>query len=441
MNSLEQLLENIKNNNINTSGDFVPEIILNDYSSSLKKCSIYESLFAADNLNEILNVAEIHLKNPIFIVDTSYSILCRSSTAYSVTSCIEEHNNKYYLICDTVNLMKKHKCIDNIYNSNKAFFHYDNDKLIFCSIKINNVTTGYICVLEREVKFKDSDLELVNILSKTISIFTQKEHFFISNSGLCDEYYLIDLLSNKIDCDDIKYIEERLKNSRFLLKENYVVLSIPYVQKYKDYRYNFGLKELMQSCKNIFKNCLSTYYENNIIFLVSSDTVNVLTDSVKNSFLEFLNLNKLKCGISLSFDNLINIHDFVLQSIYALKICEKINNNDILAYFEDYIDFYLFNMVDSKCISEKLELRNLVHPLLNKLISYDKSNNSELFNTLTTYIQKNRNASKTAESLNINRSTFFYRFHKIETVLSVDINSIIYKLEFSIRLLKYISIY
>ena len=248
--------------------------------------------------------------------------------------------------------------------------------------------------MEREVKFKDSDLELVNILSKTISIFTQKEHFFISNSGLCDEYYLIDLLSNKIDCDDIKYIEERLKNSRFLLKENYVVLSIPYVQKYKDYRYNFGLKELMQSCKNIFKNCLCAYYENNIILLVSSDAINVIKDSVKYSFLEFLNLNKLKCGISLSFDNLINIHDFALQAIYALKLCERINNNDILAYFEDYIDFYFFNMVDSKYISEKIDLRNLVHPLLNKLISYDKSNNSELFNTLTTYIQKTEMRAK-----------------------------------------------
>ena len=85
-------------------------------------------------------------------------------------------------------------------------------------------------------------------LSKVVSMQLQKENLFISNSGLDEEYYLMDLLINKID--NIEYIKERLKYINFNLNENLLILSIPFKQKYKDYRHNFGLKELIKKLKN-----------------------------------------------------------------------------------------------------------------------------------------------------------------------------------------------
>ena len=61
----------------------------------------------------------------------------------------------------------------------------------------------------------EEDLELTNTLSQTLSVQMQKDNLFINNSGLEEEYYLMDLLMNRID--NLSYIEERLKNIDFKL--------------------------------------------------------------------------------------------------------------------------------------------------------------------------------------------------------------------------------
>lgn len=403
-----------------------------------KKYELYNSLFTENSMDGILNIGENFLGNPIFILDTSYRIMARSSLAKLDNSSIETHNGESYLLLDIVQLMQKNKCIDNIYNSDNAFFHNSDEILIFCSIRINNITVGYISVLQSKRKFNSEDLELTNVLSKVFSIQLQKENLFISNSGLDEEYYLTDLLINRID--NVEYITERLQYINFNLYENLIILSIPFKQKYKDYRHNFGLKELIKKIKTILGNCISTYYKDTITFLISNEHKEVITDSLKETILEFLKLNNLRCGISMVFQNLLHIQDFFYQSIYALdlSLCMKIDNT--INYFEDYIEYYLFNMSMSTTNDlYKINLLTLVHPYIKKLIKFDDQNKTELFKTLKTYLENNRNANDTSIKLNIHRSTFFYRYNKIQDLLHISLgnNNNLFKLELSFKILDY----
>lgn len=125
----------------------------------------------------------------------------------------------------------------------------------------------------------------------------------------------MDLLTNKMD--NIEYINERLEHTNFSLNENILILSIPFKQKYKDYRHNFGLKQLITRVKNLLGNCISTYYKDMIVFLVSNECEQVIDDRIKEDFLEFLKLNNLKCGISIIFKELYNIQDFFIN-LYTL---------------------------------------------------------------------------------------------------------------------------
>lgn len=403
-----------------------------------KKYELYNSLFTENSIDGILNIGENFLGNPIFILDTSYRIINRSNLAKLDNSSIETYNGESYLLLDIIQLMKKNKCIDNIYNSDNAFFHNSDEVLIFCSIRINDITVGYISVLQSKREFNAEDLELTNVLSKVLSIQLQKENLFISNSGLDEEYYLTDLLINKID--NIEYITKRLQYVNFNLYENLIILSIPFKQKYNDYRDNFGLKELIKNFKNILRNCISTYYKDRIIFLISNEHKEVINDSLKQPLLEFLKLNNLRCGISIVFENLLDIQDFFYQSIYALELssCMKIDNT--INYFEDYIEYYLFNMsMGTTNDLYKINLLTLVHPWIKKLIKFDNQNKTDLFKTLKTYLENNRNANDTSIQLNIHRSTFFYRFNKIQSVLDISLgnNYDIFKLELSFKILDY----
>ena len=435
----QDLCQIITENTFEYMFNLISSFISEFFSLYIKQNHIYNSLYSSNTIKDILNLAEKYIQNPIFLVDTSYAVLCSSNMAEIQASHIDKYNEHYYLKFDIVNLMKKDKCIDNIYSSSKPFFHYDNGNMIFCSVKVNEITTSYLYIQESNKKLSFSDLELVSTLSKVVAAFSEKEHIFISNSGLCDEYYLIDLLTNNFD--DIEYIKNRLKNSSFVIKENFVIISIPFVYESKDYRYNFALKELMQSGKNILQNCLSAYYENNIIFLVSSSDFNIISENIKEQLENFLKLNNLKCGISFVFNDLSNIHDYLNQSRNAVKLSEKSEHNNLLFYFEDFVDFYLFSVSYHKNSLYKISLKSLIHPFIRKLIEYDDNNNSELFKTLKLYFENNRNSENTAHFLNINRSTFFYRFHKIQKLLDIDLNSYFYKLKIAFQLYDYIGKY
>ena len=335
-------------------------------------------------------------------------------------------------------LMIEDKCIDNIYNTDTSFFHYSDQTLIFCSINVNNVTIAYICVLQSKRNFLEEDLELTNSLSKVLSMQLPKENLFLSNTGLDEEYYLMDLLINKVD--NIEYIKERLKYSNFVLNENLLILSIPFKQKYNDYRHNFGLKQLIKRLKNILGNCMSTYYKDMIVFLISNEHTQVISDSVKENVLEFLKLNNLKCGISIVFEDLLDIQEFFYQSMYALDLSVS-SEVGIIMCFDDCIDSYLFYISESKDNDlHKISLITLVHPWINKLIKFDKENKTEFLKTLKTYIENNRNANTTSIKLNIHRSTFFYRINKIQTILGISLDSSnnLFNLELSFKILKYL---
>lgn len=401
-----------------------------------KKLDLYDTLFSQDTIDEILNQAESFLQNPIFLLDTSYRIITRSKYAEAENSSIETHNGERYLIFDTINLMQKSKCIDTIYNTSNSFFHYSEQNLIFCSVKINNITIGYIGVLESIRKLKESDLEYTDILSKVLSIQIQKENLFISNSGLAEEYYLVDLLENKID--NLEYFKKRLQFSKFNLEENLLMLSIPFKQKYNDFRHNFGLQQLINQLKNILGNSIAAYYKDMIIILVSNSNEYVIT--AEDSLLEFLKLNNLNCGISFVFKNLKFIKDFFYQAIYTLELSSSMKSNKHIYYFDDYVEYYMFYMAsNSNNGLYKISLENLIHPFLRKLIDFDKENKSDLYETLKTYIENNRNANETSHKLNIHRSTFFYRLNKIQNLFDISFDSTnnLLKLELSFKLLTY----
>lgn len=405
-----------------------------------KKCIIYNTLFNKSSTIEIVNVAESILNNPIFILDTSYHLLTRSNLAKKENSSLEMHNGEYYLITDTIKLMKKTKCIDTIFNSNNSFIYHDNQNLIFCPIKTNNITTFFICILENNKKFMSEDLELTNALSKVLSEHFEKENKFISNSGLDEEYYLMELLNNK--SDNIDYIKQRLNHINFKFKKNFIILSIPFKQYFKDYRHNFGLKEVIKNIKIILGNCIFTYYQESIIFLVSSDADEIIKKSTYDLLDEFLRLNNLHCGVSISFNNILMINEFFYQAIYALNIDKYLGNNLNIAFFENYIEYYLFKICSNdKDNLYKLDLLTLIHPALKRLKDYDENKNTNLLETLKEYLINNRNSNLTASKLNIHRSTFFYRFHKIESIMNISLNNNdnLFKLELSLKILDYIN--
>jgi len=414
------------------------KFIFTEYKLYAKKFNIYNSLYTFNDMNKTLNIAESYLENPIFILDTSYRIINRSNVANFIKEDILNYKDEYYLVTDIVNTMKKDRCIDNIYSFNKSFFHYSDKSLIFSGIRINNVTAAYICVVQKQRQFVEEDLEITNALAQVLSIQIERDNLFVSSSGLEEEYYLMDLLTNRID--NVIHIKERLENIEFKVRKSIQLIAIPFSQTYQEYRHSFGLKQLINIAKNILNNCIFTFYEEKIIFMVSTEEKDILAKNNKAKFIEFLKLNNLKAGVSLRFENILDTKEFYNQAIHALEFSERLKSQGYIFHFEDYLEYYIFHLcenIDNDV--HRVDINTLIHPYIKELEDIDKENNGELLKTLVAYLECNRNANDTAKKLNIHCSTFFYRFHKIEDMLNISLNDgdILFKLELSSKILKY----
>lgn len=105
-----------------------------------------------------------------------------------------------------------------------------------------------------------------------------------------------------------------------------------------------------------------------------------------------------------------------------------------LVFFDDNI----MKCVYGKCLEEK-PISFYITERLNALLEYDKEKQTELFQTVESYLSNNLNIAKTLEQLHIHRSTFNYRIKRIEKILGQSLSNYHFRtyLQFVIGLLYY----
>ncbi|MEY8001327.1 helix-turn-helix domain-containing protein [Clostridium sp. Mt-5] len=76
-------------------------------------------------------------------------------------------------------------------------------------------------------------------------------------------------------------------------------------------------------------------------------------------------------------------------------------------------------------------------------MKYDKINNTDYVHCLYTYLSNKKSQLKTADNLNICRSTLSHRLKRIQQIMSIDLNNIttIFSLTLTFIIFKYIDIH
>ena len=67
-------------------------------------------------------------------------------------------------------------------------------------------------------------------------------------------------------------------------------------------------------------------------------------------------------------------------------------------------------------IKQSVPLEGKLHPALDRLIAYDRANQSDLFHTLEVYLENNCNAQKCGRLLFLHRNSLVYRVRRIQEV-------------------------
>lgn len=364
-------------------------------------------------LQEILDISLPILENDMTIMDSDYNVVARTDF---VISGFEEEQDKSKIPLEQVNCYKNDKIYNEIKNEREVFI-YPAELLplrTLCkNIFINDEFIFRVIVLENKHKYRNSDRQLLELLSKYVG---QVSEYYCSLHHVIDSNLVSQLekIFMGISYNQIAFHKEIIKMGW----DPNDVYYIAYLEPSSQDKYNATLTYFCNIIMRDFKHTFSFIHNGNIVVIVNKSKMNGTQEEFLRKFKFFLRDGNFRAGFSNYSVGLNDLKDFYRQAEIAFEIGAAYNSTIWLHRFSDYVFTYMLNK-----ITDELPARYLCSPVISRLKKYDRENNVEYLKTLQVYLEKNLNAVQTAKELYIHRSTIIYRLERIKEIGKTDLKN------------------
>lgn len=158
-------------------------------------------------------------------------------------------------------------------------------------------------------------------------------------------------------------------------------------------------------------------YQEGISVIVNLSYSHIRISDVLSNLAILLRDGLMKMGASTEIKDFFLLPQGHEQAVTALNLGLKSPSTKWCYRFDDYYLEFLHMKA-----AEMLPPQLLCPQKLVDLRDYDRANRTDLYNTLKTYLELERNVLQTAKKLFIHRSTLFYRLERIGKIADVDLD-------------------
>ena len=240
----------------------------------------------------------------------------------------------------------------------------------------------------------------------------QKNEFIRDNSGYPYEYFLRDLLNEKIvssakNSERLNYV-----NSEFAVHKYCMIIESA---RSKDALNTYSLRSKFES---LFSGTKTLVFNGQIIVIFSFPK-NKLMEKKEYTIVSALCAREnLFAGLSNVFTDILDFRSYYNQALRAIEIGSALKNT---AGLYPYKEYYLQHLANT--FSGKESYITYCDPKLKTLLDYDHKKETELAATLYQYLTHERRSQEAADALGIHRNTLSYRLKIIDSLVSVDYES------------------
>lgn len=395
------------------------------------KQELFRALQSRYSLQYYLKVVHEATGLQLTLCDTSFGVLATAPDGgVEDPENVETINGRQYITVEATQQMDQYRHTEHILENRKPYvcqdpkFPYD---IAFEAVRINRAVVAYIFSPGRAEGFREEDLELLDYLGQILSIEMQKNEAFQVENGLKYEYYLQELIDGHFSSD--QFAERRLQQLKCKPQPYYFMVYFTFDgpesrHAASDYYY--------QQILNIFPECVVGLVRSHLYMLLPRSTPRAFEEKEALALTNFLQFNKMRCGVSYYYTSL-TASDYAVDHAMAAVRCS--NQQGRILHYEDAYLNHLFSLGKNR---SWLTLQ--ICPDLRMLANYDEEHHTELLQTLRTFIECSRSASAASAALHIHKSTFFYRMGKIAELLNTDIydGKRLFAYEFSLKLIDYL---
>lgn len=377
--------------------------IINDLLVIFEYYNHWESLLweasAKKSLQEVLDLANQVLENPMILADMTGKILAMSSVF------LKEDINEYWVESRESHYVPAAILGSPLHNQEKMmtvwgeepdiYFLPDETKTIGVFLTESGEKKAALALWEYQKPIHPGHVALTKILCDVlITMFMEYEREVPLRSSAS---IIADLLSGvEIDAVLLEKLELRCRSPwKILLIDN------PFHSN-EVYKNN-----LIQRMKDTGIPCIPLVYNDYVLSLVSSDQAQILLNRVLGEREQKYYL----AVVTLSFTSLQKLK---IRYEQGCDILRQKGKNPGIYHGEE---FGFGQMVKMAAGINKEQC--LTHPALERLKQYDAEKHGELYETLYQYLLHERSILHASEAMHIHRNSFLYRIQRIEKILGM----------------------
>ena len=283
--------------------------------------------------------------------------------------------------------------------------------ILYQNLWYNKKYRGRICVNEIKRRIRPGDFYLLDFFSGIVLEVLKAGEGLVMNHAMSLSRVLFQMLEG--EQEDMQALDRALLQYGWTAKDDY--FCVCFFPEERDIHTN-SVQYFCSRLMDHFPDSCAFLYEKCVVMLVNSTLSDMNPGSFGNRIAVMLREGLMKAGISALSSDLQMFSLYYEQAVCAYETGQKINDTFWSYRFEDYqMDFVLENAL------EKLPASLLCSPEILRLREYDATHTAELSRTLKIYLEQDRNLARTAEILQIHRSTLLYRIGRIKEMTGLEL--------------------
>jgi len=276
-------------------------------------------------------------------------------------------------------------------------------------VRVNNIVEGYVTMNCRHTPVTPDKMRAMEIIQNVCAYFFKRNNSESNMDYTYQRLFARDLFNNLIKTQ--KQLEAWFRDMNCKFLPPYVLAAVS--------TYDKGEKNVLSYLRKA-----SQKLNPHQILLIQNDILYMLTYSFKTettanlkSFSANLNHVDAKCGISETFDSLLDLSDYQYQAEAAMEIGRRLNPEASIYYYSDYA-------LPAILLPRRQQMSeiNFTPRAIRDMAQYDKDNGTLFLHTLRCYVKNAKNTLDTANELHIHRNTLLYRIGKIRELFGLSLD-------------------
>ena len=374
--------------------------------------TLLEFLAFEDGLQSAVEHAYNVFRNPIFVFDTNYNLIAATWKAIEELGLNDQVLiDRRFSAEDFKMANREHNIHSKVLKSEipiRAFNETLGYEQMYCAINTRR-NLGHIVISAVNKPFEPIDTEFMLILKKYVDQQLKKDTFTRNAKGFNYEYFLRDLLDEKIGTGSNSSVH--MKYTEVSFNGNMYCMVIETARSTDTVNINH-IRNVMESR---FPYSRSLVYNDQIVIILSFPENQLLPGEYRKTGQKICAENGLYAGLSNCFQDIMKLREYYAQALRAIEFgAERQESPSLYVYWDYYLNHLL------SLFTQKESADTFCHPKMKQLLDYDAKHRSELAYTLYMYLINERNLVAAAEAMNMHRTSLVYRFKKINALIGED---------------------